>query len=388
MTKPPKALVIHEEAKTYNRIKSKHVIEYLYEDFVPWHSLPDFRHKIDAPDGSKIELVDDPAVIVGVGTLKGTNQKMAIVAQQTPSNDEERAKFNYGLVKADGYGLSYNMMEYAEDKGLMLNTFIDTVGGDPYEYSAEKLQSWLISYCQSKMIGLKTKSVSVVLGLGGSGGAIAIQLAHKRLMLSRAEYSVITAEGCSAILFRSADKVVEALQVLQPTAEYMKKYGIIDDIIKEPVLDRLDYLELTLERLKKAIIKSSKELEHFDVKYLKKNLQEKIDQVGSMEQDPSRYRGIAKKLRHQYSPTSENPLHPMYQKCRLHSMVLSLTSATMKKTVLVKPSVTDAENSLHVKKFIKIFQPALNALNRRLLIRMNTLNSLSMMVLSGKSGVI
>ena len=141
MTKPPKALVAHEEAKTYNRIKSKHVIEYLYEDFVPWHALPDFRHKIDAPDGSKIELVDDPAVIVGVGTLKGTDQKMAVVAQQTPSNDEERAKFNYGLVKADGYGLSYNMMEYAEDHGLMLNTFIDTVGGDPYEYSAEKLQS-------------------------------------------------------------------------------------------------------------------------------------------------------------------------------------------------------------------------------------------------------
>ena len=75
MTKPPKALVAHEEAKTYNRIKSKHVIEYLYEDFVPWHALPDFRHKIDAPDGSKIELKDDPAVIVGVGTLKGTDQK-------------------------------------------------------------------------------------------------------------------------------------------------------------------------------------------------------------------------------------------------------------------------------------------------------------------------
>lgn len=297
MTKPPKALIAHEEAKSYNRIKSKHVIEYLYEDFVPWHTLPDFRHKLDAPNGTKIELKDDPAVIVGVGTLKGTNQKMAVIAQQTPSNDEERAKFNYGLVKADGYGLCYNMMEYAENNGLMLNTFIDTVGGDPYEYSAEKLQSWLISYCQSKMIGLQTKSISVVLGLGGSGGAIAIQLAHKRLMLSRAEYSVITAEGCSAILFRSADRVVDALQVLQPTAEYMKKYGIIDDIIKEPVMDRLDYLELTIERLKKAIIKSSKELEHFDVKYLKKNLQEKIDMVGNMEQDPSRYRGIAKKIK-------------------------------------------------------------------------------------------
>jgi len=310
MTKPPKALVAHEEAKSYKRIKSKHVIEYLFTDFVPWSNLPDFRRKINAPNGRKIELQDDPAVIVGVGTLKGTDKKIAIIAQQTPSDDEERAKLNYGLVKADGYGLSYNMMEYAEDNELMLCTFVDTVGGDPYEYSAEKLQSWLISFCQSKMIELKTKSISVVLGLGGSGGAIAIQLAHKRLMLSRAEYSVITAEGCSAILFRSADRVLDALQVLQPTADYMKKYGVIDEIIKEPAMDRLDYLEVTLDRLKKSIIKSYEELEHLDVNYLKKNLQDNIDLVGNLEKDPKRYRGIAKKIKASIQSYFSKPATP------------------------------------------------------------------------------
>ena len=92
MSKPPKALVAHEEAKSYKRVKSKHVIEYLFSDFVPWNSLPDFRHKINAPNGRKIELNDDPAVIVGVGTLTGTDKKFAIIAQQTPSDDEERAK--------------------------------------------------------------------------------------------------------------------------------------------------------------------------------------------------------------------------------------------------------------------------------------------------------
>ena len=79
--------------------------------------------------------------------------------------------------------------------------------------------------------------------------------------------------------------------MLQPTADYMKRYGIIDDIIKEPVMDRLDYLELTMERLKKAIIKSSKELEHFDVNYLKKNLQEKIDLVGKYGTGPKPLQG-------------------------------------------------------------------------------------------------
>lgn len=297
MTKKPKALIAHEEAKAYDRIKSKHIIENLYTDFTLWHELPDFKNTISAPNGRRIELMDDPAVIVGVGKLKGTDKKVAVIAQQTPSNDEERTKFNFGLVKADGYGLSHNMMEYAEDHGLVLTTYIDTVGGDPYEYSAEKLQSWLISYCQSKMISLNTKSISTVLGLGGSGGAIAIQLAHKRLMLSRAEYSVITAEGCSAILFRNTDKVLEALQVLQPTADHMKRYGIIDEIVKEPNLDKSNYLELTLDRTKKAIIKSIEELEHLDAKYLKKSLREKINQCGQLEKEPKRYKGIAKKIK-------------------------------------------------------------------------------------------
>jgi acetyl-CoA carboxylase alpha subunit len=101
-----------------------------------------------------------------------------------PSGDAERARLNYGLVKADGYALSYNMMSYAEENGLMLHTYIDTIGGDPFEYSAGKLQSWLISNCQAKMISLRTKSISTVIGSGGSGGAIALQLAHKRYMLS------------------------------------------------------------------------------------------------------------------------------------------------------------------------------------------------------------
>jgi Acetyl-CoA carboxylase alpha subunit len=131
-------------------VKSKHVIESLYADFTPWHELSDFSNKMRTPSGRVIEYVDDPSMIIGTATFKSKNKKVAIIAQQTPSDDAERAKLNYGLVKADGYGLALNMMNYAEKHGLMLHTFIDTVGGDPFEYSAEKLQSWLISYCQAK----------------------------------------------------------------------------------------------------------------------------------------------------------------------------------------------------------------------------------------------
>jgi acetyl-CoA carboxylase carboxyl transferase beta subunit len=297
MSRPSKLMLVHEQARSYNKIKSKDIVDSLYEDFIPYNELEDFSLELQAPSGQIIELVDDPAVIIGTGVLKSNNKRVAIIAQQMPTSDDDRMKYNFGLVKADGYGLAYNMMEYAEEHDLMLHTYVDTIGGDPFEYSAEKLQSWLISFCQSKMISLKTKSISLVLGSGGSGGAIAFQLAHRRFMLSRAEYSVITAEGCSAILFRSGDKIEEALEVLQPTSEFMLKYGIVDKVIKEPSLDSVAYLTKTLELIDKTLVKTSEELEKTDTNYLKKVLIEKIQRVGEVEKGDHPYQAIAKKIR-------------------------------------------------------------------------------------------
>ncbi len=297
MTRISKMIEIHEQVRSYKRVKSKHVIESLYTDFTPWYELTDFSHKIASPSGKIIEFVDDPAMIIGTATLRSKNKKVAIIAQQTPSNEAERSKFNYGLVKADGYGLAYNMMDYAEKHDLMLHNFIDTVGGDPFEYSAEKLQSWLISYCQAKMITLNTKSISVILGCGGSGGAIALQLAHRRFMLSRTEYSVIAAEGCSAIIFRNADNIDETLKVLQPTSDYMIKYGIVDRVIKEPSLDGSDYLYKVLDDIQKVLSQTTDELERSDIRYLQKSLRERIEECGQLERRPRRYRAFAKKIR-------------------------------------------------------------------------------------------
>ncbi len=313
MSRPSKTMLIHEQARSYKKIKSKDIIDSLYEDFVPYSELEDFSLELKAPSGKTIELVDDPAVIVGTGVLKSNGKRVAIIAQQMPTSDDDRMKYNFGLVKADGYGLAYNMMEYAEDHELMLHTYVDTIGGDPFEYSAEKLQSWLISFCQSKMISLKTKSISIVLGSGGSGGAIAFQLAHRRFMLSRAEYSVITAEGCSAILFRAGDKIEEALEVLQPTSDYMLRYGIVDKVIKEPALDSSSYLTKTLDLINKTLVKTSEELEKSDTNYLKKVLIEKIQQVGEVEKGEHRYQAIAKKIRswlpHAFSKTTPEVSH-------------------------------------------------------------------------------
>lgn len=292
-----KLTLIHEQSRSYEKIKSKEIIDSLYKDFVPYEEIPDFPTTIEAPSGQIIEIVDDPAVIVGTAVHKKTNKKVAIIAQQMPSSDADRTRLNYGLVKADGYALALNMMDYAEENGLMLHTYVDTVGGDPFEYSAGKLQSWLISNCQAKMISLNTKSISIVLGSGGSGGAIAFQLAHKRYMLSRAEYSVITAEGCSAILFRSADKIEEALEVLQPTSDYMLKYGIVDKVIKEPSLETSNYRKKVLNNIEKTVLTAMEELNKADIKYLQKNLLERIQECGGVEKGEHTYQAIAKKIR-------------------------------------------------------------------------------------------
>ena len=292
-----KLTTIHEQARSYEKIKSGEIIDSLYKNFVPYNEIPDFPMQYVSRTGQIIDIVDDPAVIVGVAQLRKTNKKVAIIAQQMPSSDADRTRLNYGLVKADGYALALNMMTYAEENGLMLHTYVDTIGGDPFEYSAGKLQSWLISDCQARMISLKTKTISIVLGSGGSGGAIAFQLAHRRFMLARAEYSVITAEGCSAILFRSADKIEEALEVLQPTSDYMLKYGIVDSVIKEPSLTSSDYKNKVLVNIEKAILTASDELEKTDVNYLRENLIKKIQECGGVETSEHTYQAIAKKIR-------------------------------------------------------------------------------------------
>jgi len=116
-------------------------------------------------------------------------------------------------------------------------------------------------------------------------------------MLSRAEFSVITAEGCSAILFRSADKIEEALEVLQPTSEFMLRYGIVDKVIKEPALESSDYKRKVLINIEKTILAATEELEKSDIKYLHSNLVGKIQECGEVERREHTYQAIARKIK-------------------------------------------------------------------------------------------
>lgn len=316
MSKQSKTVKAHEEAKSYERIKSRVLVDLLYSDFTSWKDLPDFPAFVKSPTGKTVEIGDDPAIIAGVGKFKENGKLTAVIAQQTPSCEEERVAMNFGMIKADGYGISINMMEYAEKNGIVLNTFIDTVGGDPYENSARKLQSWLISECQAKMLSLGTRSVSTIIGLGGSGGAIALQLAHRRLMLSRAEFSVITPEGCSAILFRSADKVPEALEVLQPTAEHMLKYNIVDEIVREPSIGGKNYTNETAGNIAKRLAESVERIEKTDLEELKNSLRQSINLCGRMEKSGF-YNVITRKIKSLLPSRLSSPKTPEVSQIQL-----------------------------------------------------------------------
>ncbi len=281
---------IYRCATAYHKIKSRQIIEALYTDFTSWEGLLDFAPTLRAPNGSTIALTKDPAMIIGVAQFQGTD--VAIIAQQTPPSAQERSAYNYGLTQADGYGLALCMMDYAEKYGLTLHTFIDTVGGDPFAASAAKLQSWLIARCQARMLSLQTRSIATIIGQGGSGGAIALQLAHRRYMLALSTYSVIAPEGCAAILFRQVteDTIAAALEILQPTPEYMLKYSIIDAIIAEPPLEDPHYLATTLDALAAMLTRATTETASAAIDTLQQELQDKITRCGRIAEPQPWYR--------------------------------------------------------------------------------------------------
>ncbi|RME04405.1 MAG: hypothetical protein D6812_04285 [Deltaproteobacteria bacterium] len=176
----------------------------------------------------------DPALLVARGTIQG--REILFLGQEKPKGTsyEEAARVNFGMMSPAGYRYVVQLLEEAERNGWPVVTLIDTPGADPSEHSAMQLQSWRISESISKFCTVRTPTISIVLGEGGSGGALALQVTDCRFMMENALYSVIAPESCGSILFRDNTKIRESLDLLKPTAYYMKRYGIIDAILPEP----------------------------------------------------------------------------------------------------------------------------------------------------------
>jgi acetyl-CoA carboxylase carboxyl transferase subunit alpha len=176
---------------------------------------------------------DDHAIVAGPARLDG--QPVMIVGQQKGRDTKERVRRNYGMPKPEGYRKALRLMHMAEKFKMPLITLIDTAGAYPGVGAEERGQSEAIARNLFEMAQLKVPIISVVIGEGGSGGALAIGVCDKLLMLQYSIYSVISPEGCAGILWRSADKKDLAAEAMGVSAERIAKLGLVDEVIKEPL---------------------------------------------------------------------------------------------------------------------------------------------------------
>lgn len=178
-------------------------------------------------------FADDLSMVGGIGRFRG--RSVVVIGQEKGSDLETRMKYNFGMPKPEGYRKAQRLMDLADKFKLPVIAFVDTSGAFPGIDAEERGQAQAIASSIERCLNLEVPFVSVVIGEGGSGGAIAIATANRILMLEHSIYSVISPEGCASILWRSADKVKEATEALCLTAQDLRRFGVIDEIIAEPV---------------------------------------------------------------------------------------------------------------------------------------------------------
>jgi acetyl-CoA carboxylase carboxyl transferase subunit alpha len=196
---------------------------------------------------------DDHAIVAGPARLDG--QAVMIIGQQKGRDTKERVRRNYGMPKPEGYRKALRLMHMAEKFNMPLITLIDTSGAYPGVGAEERGQSEAIARNLFVMSQLKVPVISVVIGEGGSGGALAIGVCDRLVMLQYSIYSVIAPEGCASILWRSADKKDVAAEAMGVSAERIAKLGIVDEVLKEPLGGAHRDPQMMADTLKAAILR-------------------------------------------------------------------------------------------------------------------------------------
>ncbi len=241
-----KDININEEISRLKK-HSDELTRTIFSSLTPWQVSQIARHPQRPYTLDYIEMIftdfeelhgernvgDDPAIVSGLGRLDGIS--VAIIGQQKGRDTKERLRRNYGMPKPEGYRKALRIMKMAERFGLPVLTFIDTPGAYPGIDAEERGQSEAIARNLLEMSELETPIIATVIGEGGSGGALAIGVADRLLMLQYSTYSVISPEGCASILWKSAERAQDAAEAMGITAKRLKELGLIDDVISEPL---------------------------------------------------------------------------------------------------------------------------------------------------------
>lgn len=237
----------------------------IFSDFIPLHGDRQFR--------------DDPALVGGIALLEG--KPVTVLGHQKGRDTKDNIARNYGMPHPEGYRKALRLMQQAEKFHRPIICFIDTPGAYPGIGAEERGQSEAIARNLREMASLKTPIINIVTGEGGSGGALALSIGDCLLMLENAVYSVISPEGCAAILWKDANRARDAAAALKLTAQDLRQFGVIEEIVPEPSHGLQDNWESGLPAIKEALMRHMDNLGHLSVEVL---LQRRWRRLGSIGQ--------------------------------------------------------------------------------------------------------
>lgn len=272
--------------------KSEALTKSIFAKLSPWQIARVARHEsrpytqdyldVIAPDFQELHgdrmYADDPAIIGGIARIDG--RPVMFIGHQKGRDTKERVRRNYGMPKPEGYRKAQRLMRLAEKFSMPVVTFIDTPGAYPGVGAEERGQSEAIAFSLYLMAGLKTPIVCVVIGEGGSGGALAIGVGDKLIMLQYSIYSVISPEGCASILWKSAERAEDAAEAMRVTASQLSEFKLVDEVLPEPLGGAHRNPEAMAEVIRNAIASSLDELTKLPVEQLLANRQKRLASFG------------------------------------------------------------------------------------------------------------
>lgn len=288
-----KGLDVEKEIASLND-KYYKLLQKTYENLTPWQKLQVARHQdrphtLDYIDalfndftllaGDRL-FAEDEAIIAGIARFQG--RSVMIIGIEKGCDLESRIKHNFGMPKPEGYRKAQRLMNLADHLGLPIITFVDTSGAYPGQEAEERGQGEAIARSIAVSLEVSTPIISIIIGEGGSGGAIAIALGDKIMMLEHAIYSVISPEGCASILWRNIQMAEEAAKQLGITADILLEFGIIDKIIKEPFGGAHRDKKTTFKNVAKEINIALTRLESLKPEDRKKMKLDKLLKIGKL----------------------------------------------------------------------------------------------------------
>ena len=283
----------NNEAKLLDEKASK-LLKDIYEQLTPWQKCLVARHQdrphcLDyvknmfsefIPLAGDRNFAEDNAIIGGVARLDG--RPIVIIGHEKGNDTKSRIKRNFGMARPEGYRKAIRLMDLANRFKIPVITLIDTPGAYPGKGAEERGQAEAIARSTEQCLNLEVPLISVIIGEGGSGGAVALATANLVIMLEHSIYSVISPEGCASILWKNPNMMREAAEALKLTSTDLKALGVVDSIIEEPIGGAQRDPRKIFEKVKISLTESINKLSEMSGKELRENRRDKFLEIGNL----------------------------------------------------------------------------------------------------------